>query len=123
MSPQWQKASGKVYKIFFYFLVILCIITALVSVLIKGAEDTSPATLAILELDGKVAESFSLEDNDGKLIDLAPYGLNGKLEIRDGRARFAEMDCPDQICVKTSWIGDKTSVSVCMPNKAVLYLK
>ncbi|MEG1449036.1 MAG: NusG domain II-containing protein [Oscillospiraceae bacterium] len=30
------------------------------------------------------------------------------------------MDCPDKICVNTSWISKVTQSSACLPNKAYL---
>ena len=43
-------------------------------------------------------------------------------EIRDGRIAFIESDCPDQICVRTGFIGQEGQMAACLPNRLVLSL-
>ena len=37
------------------------------------------------------------------------------VEIRDGRARVADSDCPDQICRHMGWISRKGETVICAP--------
>lgn len=116
--------SVKLSKLFFYLLLAI-IFVMLFFVASKGfIADQTPAEKAVLEVNGEVVAEFIFSNyNENEIIDLDPYGLKGKVEIKNGGARFIEMNCPDKICVKTSWIEDKQSIAVCMPNKASLYLK
>ncbi|WP_434578650.1 NusG domain II-containing protein [Thermoanaerobacterium thermosaccharolyticum] len=49
---------------------------------------------------------------------------NGKhinvVEIKNGKVRMKESDCPDQICVKTGWIEKEGQQIVCLPNRVVV---
>ena len=41
-------------------------------------------------------------------------------EIRDGRAKMTEADCPDHLCMRQSAIGDQGGTIVCLPNRVVI---
>lgn len=68
---------------------------------------------------------------DGELlkkIDLdavtAPYsftvrwkdGGENVVTVEQGRICVSEADCPDQVCVRTGWLGDGVTPIVCLPN-------
>ena len=50
------------------------------------------------------------------------YELDGKIgkfhiEVKDGKCRAIDVDCPNQICVHTGWISqDNPATIVCLPN-------
>jgi hypothetical protein len=44
------------------------------------------------------------------------------IEAEQGRIRFLESDCPNQICVYTGWIDKANQVSACLPNKILVRL-
>ncbi len=43
------------------------------------------------------------------------------IEVKDGKVRVTESDCPYKICVKQGWI-DRGSI-VCLPNNTVTTVK
>ena len=48
------------------------------------------------------------------------YAINGgtnTIEIKDGKARMAEAECPNHLCVKQGWIGYGGQSIVCLPNE------
>lgn len=45
---------------------------------------------------------------------------NMKIEIKSGRIRIAESDCPRQICVHAGWIENPAQTLVCVPNKVLV---
>jgi len=45
------------------------------------------------------------------------------LEVKDGRARIKESDCPAQICVLTGWVSACGDAAVCIPNKVAVYVR
>ncbi len=51
--------------------------------------------------------------------------LDGKMliEIKAGRIRVKESDCPRQICVNTGWIKTPGQIIVCVPNKILIEIK
>ena len=48
--------------------------------------------------------------------------LNGHMvvEVRDGRIRVKESDCPRHICLHAGWIQHPGETIVCVPNKMVI---
>lgn len=42
------------------------------------------------------------------------------LEIKDGKARITESNCPDKICVKTGYISKAGENIICLPHKVVV---
>jgi len=45
------------------------------------------------------------------------------LEIKGGRIRVRESDCPRKICVNTGWIKTPGQVIACVPNKVLVEMK
>lgn len=41
-------------------------------------------------------------------------------EIKDGKVRMIEADCPDHLCLKQKSIGNAGGTIVCLPNKVVV---
>ena len=41
-------------------------------------------------------------------------------EIRDGRVRMTEADCPDKVCVRSREISKAGESIVCLPNHVIL---
>ena len=56
------------------------------------------------------------------------YELKGKyglfhIEVKDGKCRAIDVDCPNQICVNTGWISaDNPLPIVCLPNGIVVQI-
>ena len=56
------------------------------------------------------------------------YELDGKvgkfhIEVKDGKCRAIDVDCPNQICVHTGWISSDNPVPiVCLPNGFVVMI-
>lgn len=76
---------------------------------------------AELAVDGQVVLTIPLEGAQPQVIDLRePFGLPASVEVREGSARFVQVDCPDHICEQTGWIGPLAPTAVCMPNRMSL---
>ena len=69
--------------------------------------------------EGKLFKHIKL-DKDQELI-----LLNGRMsmEIKQGRIRVKESDCPRKICVNTGWIKTPGQVIACVPNKVLVEIK
>jgi hypothetical protein len=54
----------------------------------------------------------------------AVYRLkNMAIEVKQGRIRIAESDCPRQICVHSGWISGPAQTIVCVPNKVLVEIQ
>ena len=69
--------------------------------------------------DGRVLYTFSLEREKERVIRVEYAGSYNLIEIKDGRIRVLEADCPDQICVDMGWL-DSAAPIVCLPNRLVI---
>jgi hypothetical protein len=62
-------------------------------------------------------------------IDLEKDGitsiLNGKMkiEVKSGKIRILDSDCPQKICVKMGWIDNSGQTIVCIPNHVLIEIK
>ncbi len=50
-----------------------------------------------------------------------PSGL--RVEVKAGRVRVAESDCPHQLCVRRGWISRAGQVVVCVPNRVLIEIR
>lgn len=65
---------------------------------------------------------------DNKLTGVYPLGRDAvvqvtkglKVEIRAGRVRVAESDCPRHICCRAGWRATPGSTVACVPNRVVI---
>ena len=46
-----------------------------------------------------------------------------KIEIKDGRIRVAESDCPKGVCKHVGWVRTPGRSIVCVPNKVLIELR
>lgn len=71
--------------------------------------------VVVKDQDKNVLLTFNLnEDNYYELE--GKYGLF-HIEVKDGKCRAIDVDCPNQICVYTGWISaDKPLPIICLPN-------
>ena len=98
--------------------IVLILSIALVGLclLFFNGRKTTPGSSVVVEVDGKTVASYPL-DTDGVFV------LNGgtnTLEIKDGRARISDADCPNMQCVRQGWISRGGQSIVCLPNKLIV---
>lgn len=111
MKAVWLKKAD--------IILILCFLAA--AALLYGVKTLAErkGTYADIYIDGKYSTSLPL-DTDTVYI---PEGKNVRIEIKDGKARFAESDCPDKICVHTGYIGSGGQTAVCLPNAVSVVIR
>lgn len=47
-------------------------------------------------------------------------GFHYRFEWAEGKVRFAQADCPDQVCVQSGWVGKRGSIAACVPGGLIL---
>ena len=63
--------------------------------------------------DGEQIALLTL-DKDG-IYPFDEYGVT--VEVKSGRVRISEADCPDKICERTGFISSPMQTIVCLPNR------
>lgn len=68
----------------------------------------------LYEIDlSAVKEAYTLVIEDGR-------GGSNTILVEPGRIRMQEADCPDQVCVRRSWLDLQASPIVCLPHRLVI---
>lgn len=90
------------------------------------------ASAVLFAPPGGVAHTALVETADGERLALpldrdATHALPGRrgrftIEVRAGRARFLDSDCPQKLCVRSGWLERAGESSACVPNGASLTL-
>ena len=78
---------------------------------------------ARVSIDGQVVLSVDLaREPDGMIALGGDYGVPASLEVKDGKIRFVDVDCPDHLCEKAGFIGADGQMAVCMPNRTAVVI-
>jgi len=91
------------------FVVWLLLIAAIAFFILRG----EPSDMVEIHHSG-LSEIFELSADRYIVLESLP---NVKFRIQDGRIAFVESDCPDQICVRTGFIGRHGQTAACLPNR------
>lgn len=99
-------------------LIALLAVGSLIGVRLAGAlSDTEDAAVVVKDADGAVHE-FALDEDATEQI-TSSAGAN-TIEIRDGRVRVKNADCPNLDCVHQGWIDSAGQQIVCLPHKLII---
>lgn len=92
----------------------------LVATRLMGANtNADTATVVIRDGEQNVYE-LPLSQNTTKTV-TTDLGTN-LIEIKDGRVRVEEADCPNQDCVHQGWVDAAGEQIVCLPHKLTVYI-
>ena len=97
-------------------LVLLFIILAMAIALYSVFRPRKTGDRVTVTVRGERVAEFSLLEDGVHTLN----GGTNTLEIKNGRARMTEADCPDRICVKEGWVSRMGECITCLPNKLVV---
>jgi hypothetical protein len=83
-----------------------------------GNRSSGPMSAVVHRGEGVVER---LDLGIDRVLELPDDGV--VVEVREGRVRILESDCPQQICVKTRWIRHPRHVIACVPNKVLITIE
>lgn len=98
-------------------LTLLCVVILLVGIagsvwMLKAPHSTQ---VNIVQ-DGKILYSFNLSTAEDQSLTVEYEGRINTIEIKEGRIRMLEAECPDKTCVHMGWLESGTLPIVCLPN-------
>ncbi len=70
--------------------------------------------------DGELLYSFDLGTTDDQTFVIEYENSSNTVEIKDGKIRISEAECPDGVCVRTGWLSSSAIPIVCLPNHLVI---
>ena len=94
-----------------FIILIMCFLVFFFTDTRKGADR------AEIYLSGKLEHIVELTKD-------ATYDIGGHMvvEVKEGKIRALETDCPDQICVKEGWVSSSGVPIVCVPNEIMIVI-
>ena len=101
-------------------IIIICLL--FISLIIYAFYKINSKDLLMVSVKNANEETvltFNINENNYYELD----GRVGKfhIEVKDGRCRAIDVDCPNQICVHTGWISANNPVPIiCLPNGFVV---
>ena len=81
---------------------------------------SSPKSLVRISQDGKTLYTIDLSTAENSEFNIEYNGGVNTIEIKDGKIRVRDADCPDKTCVKTDWLSSSAMPIVCLPHKLVI---
>ena len=93
-------------------LSVLLIAVLLFLCFLRGAASDPSENRLVIRTSSEVL-SYPLSVD--RTVSLSSDGYTLTVEIRDGRARVSDSDCPDKICQRTGWISRKGETVICAP--------
>lgn len=104
--------SRKTFKPTDIIIVIAALAVFVPALIFRGASAKSGSNAAVFH-NGEQTALLPL-DKDG-VYPFEEYGVT--VEIKDGKVRISDSDCPDKICEKTGFITSPIQAIVCLPNR------
>ncbi|HTO92853.1 MAG TPA: Gx transporter family protein [Bacteroidota bacterium] len=98
--------------------VIAVVVLSAAAVLSFEAFPESRGATVLVEVAGRTVEKLDIREERTVTVRGAKGDL--KIEVRDGRVRVADADCPNRICIRTGWRSSGGDVIVCVPNRTIV---
>lgn len=108
------------YKVLIIIAAVIFAIGIAGSIIVLNAPEKD---IAVIRRDDKILYTIDLKTAEDKTFDVEYSGSKNTIEIKDGRIRVKDADCPDKVCVKTGWLSSSAIPIVCLPNHLVIEFK
>lgn len=103
-------------------IVILLVIAAVIFVGYKFYNSSQSKTYGIVKYRDSLIHTFDV-NHDEEFVFEGSYG-SMKLEVKDGKWRITEEECPNHICSSIGWVSaDEYFPIVCIPNEVIVTLR
>ena len=102
------------------------LILILTAVLVSGIalwffKSTNAGEKVLITANGETLEYSLFEDREIKLAKGKKY--SNLIQIKDGKVKMLEADCPDQVCVNHRAIEKDREMIICLPNEVFIQIK
>lgn len=104
-----------------FFLALAAVLLALIA----ANQKAPPATVAAVEVDGRLIAQRELAQLTGpETLTVAGRGdITLTVEFSPEGVRITEADCPDKTCVRTGTLTRAGESAVCLPGRVVVRLE
>lgn len=92
---------------------------------------TLPAWSLLSSARSRTGRAEARVTRSGRLVGVYPLDRAARVqladdvvvEIRDGRVRVAESDCPKGVCRHAGWVSEPGRSIICVPNRVIVELR
>lgn len=98
----------------FIFISVLLMVSVLLCVYVYVVPHGKYGTIQI-KVDGEPYGTYSLGKDQ-----VIAIGDTNVCEIKNGKVKMTEANCPDHLCMKQPAVGSAGGFIVCLPNKVVI---
>ena len=101
-------------------IVIICVIFA-VGLIGSVVVLTSPAKNTVrITSKGEILYTIDLNTSEDKTITIPDGEHYNTVEIKEGKIRVKDADCPDKTCINMGWLSSSAMPIVCLPHHLVI---
>ena len=104
-------------------LVILAVILSSAIIAMSMHQEDSEQRVAVISQNNAEIGRIYLDKYQEPYT--IPYSgqYPGIIEVNNGKVRFKEAQCPDQVCVHTGWIEKPGEIAVCLPSGIIIKIE
>jgi Protein of unknown function (DUF1312). len=100
-------------------LIVAIIVFSIVGFAYSILRPTFPGDTVYIEVDGKLYEELPLSKDKTVTVRVDGGGYN-VVEIKGGKVRISDANCPDRVCVRQGWIDRSGENIICLPHRVVV---
>lgn len=108
-------ANNRLNLVLIVLIAVLCAGAFVATRVLAGGQSAATGAQAVIR-DADGGEQRMALAEDGELTVTSSAGTN-VVQVKDGRVRVLEADCPNQDCVNQGWVDDASQQIVCLPHK------
>ena len=102
-------------------LILICVLIFFIGIIGSAIVLFTPKKTNVnIKRDGRLLYSFDLSNTEDSEIEIPYRNSSNTVEIKDGKIRVKEAECPDKTCVNMGWLSSASMPIVCLPNHLVI---
>ncbi len=102
---------------------ILAVILSSAIFAVSIYQDDTEQKIAIISQNNVELDRISLDEHQDPYTVSYTGQYPGIIEVQNGKIRFKQAQCPDQVCVNTGWIQRPGEIAVCLPSGMIIKIE
>lgn len=96
-------------------IILLILLFSVIFIVLNKINITDKVIVSVKDANNNTLMSFDINEDNYYSFDVKYGKFN--LEVKGGKCRAIDVDCPNQICVHTGYISSENPVPIiCLPN-------
>lgn len=101
-------------------IIILSVIFISAVIMIFVTDRPTENNLIEISQNGEIIYTIDISEENRTIKIDSPDGGYNIIEIKDGKVRVSDADCPDKTCMKTGYLRSEGIPIVCLPHKLII---